>query len=470
MLWNVAAFSFLSAGLAKPTNPYQSNTAWDFTISHDKNGRSAGTNSIISNYKLRGKTVDPSVLGVDAVQQYAGYLDDNDKNKHLFYWFFESRSDPSNDPFILWLQGGPGCSGMSGLFFENGPAKITENLTIVRNPDSWNGKANVLYIDQPVNTGFSYGDAVNTTLAAGKDVHALLTLFFQQFPQYAKLDFHIAGESYAGHYIPTDAAEILSHADSGINLKSIMIGNGYVDPYHQVPEYPDMACGKGGLPAVFNSTTCEAMRRAVPKCQAMIKQCYDHHDVAQCIQTSQQCTAVGGPYELNPYDMRKQCVGDLTNMCYEGVDYVTRYLNQPAVRAALGVEVQSWTACSDSMDKAFHAAGDDIQPVHRHVEAILERRVPVLIYAGDVDYILNWLGQRAWTNALRWSGRGAFHRAATRNLTLGSSGGVSAYGTLKHARGLAFARIFKADHLVPMDQPKPILDLVNRWVSGEFQR
>lgn len=85
MLWNVAAFSFLSAGLAKPTNPYQSNTAWDFTISHDKNGRSAGTNSIISNYKLRGKTVDPSVLGVDAVQQYAGYLDDNDKNKHLFY-------------------------------------------------------------------------------------------------------------------------------------------------------------------------------------------------------------------------------------------------------------------------------------------------------------------------------------------------------------------------------------------------
>lgn len=190
---------------------------------------------------------------------------------------------------------------MSGLFFENGPAKISENLTVVRNPDSWNNKANVLYIDQPVNTGFSYGDAVNTTLAASKDVYALLSLFFQQFPQDAKLDFHIAGESYAGHYIPTDAAEILSHADSGINLKSIMIGNGYVDPYHQVTQYPNMACGSGGLAAIFNSTTCEAMRRAVPKCQEMIKQCYNHRNTTQCIQTSQDCTAVGGPYELNTY-------------------------------------------------------------------------------------------------------------------------------------------------------------------------
>ncbi|OAA72820.1 carboxypeptidase Y [Akanthomyces lecanii RCEF 1005] len=321
---------------------------------------------------------------------------------------------------------------MSGLFFENGPAKISENLTIVRNPDSWNKKTNVLYIDQPVNTGFSYGDAVNTTLAASKDIYPLLSLFFQQFPQYAKLDFHIAGES-------------------SINLNSIMIGNGYVDPYHQVPQYPNMACGKRGLPAIFNETTCETMRHA-------------------CIKTSQDCTAVGGPCERNPYDMRKQCVGDLTNMCYQGVEYVTQFLNKPEVMVALGGEVKSWTSCSESMDKAFHAAGNDNQPVYRHVEAVLEKGVPVLIYAGDVDYILNWLGQRAWPNALQWSGHEAFNWAQTRNLTIDSSNSTQAYGTLKHAKGLAFARIFKAGHLVPMDQPKPILDLVNRWVGCEFQK
>ncbi|KAM3509634.1 hypothetical protein MY11210_006234 [Beauveria gryllotalpidicola] len=208
-------------------------------------------------------------------------LNDDGKNKHLFYWFFESRNDPSNDHFILWLQGGPGCSGMSGLFFENGPAKITENLTVVRNPDSWNNKANVLHIDQPVSTGFSYGAAVNTTLAASKDIYALLSLFFQQF-----------------RGMPPSISTILSHANSGINLKSILIGNGYVDPYHQVPQYPDMACGRGGLPAIFNSSTCEAMRRAVPRCQAMTGQCYNHRgDTPQCVSASRACAAVGGPYE-----------------------------------------------------------------------------------------------------------------------------------------------------------------------------
>ncbi|OAA40513.1 carboxypeptidase Y [Beauveria brongniartii RCEF 3172] len=430
--------SLLSVSLG---NPHQSNTVWDLTITHSNTERAAESlKPTNSNYKLRGKTVDQSALGVDTVKQITSSLSG----------FFESRNDPSNDPFILWLQGGPGCSGISGLFFENGPAKITENLTVVRNPDSWNNKANVLYIDQPVNTGFSYGSAVNTTVAASKDIYALLSLFFQQFPQYAA---------------------ILSHADSGINLKSILIGNGYVDPYHQVPQYPDMACGRGGLPAIFNSSTCEAMRRAVPRCQAMTAQCYNHRgDTAQCVAASRACTAVGGPYERNPYDMRKQCVGDLTNMCYQGVDYVTSFLNGPEVRAALGVEVPRWTACSDSMDRAFHAAGDDIQPVHRHVRTVLERGVPVLIYAGDVDYILNWLGQRAWTDTLQWSGHGAFRRARTRDLIMGESNSTRVYGTLKHAKGLAFARIFKAGHLVPMDQPKPILDLVNRWIGGEFQK
>lgn len=359
---------------------------------------------------------------------------------------------------------------MSGLFFENGPAKITENLTVVHNPDSWNNKANVLYLDQPVNTGFSYGDIVNTTLAASKDVYALLQLFFHQFPQYAKNDFHIAGESYAGHYIPTDAAEILSHADGGINLKSIMIGNGYVDPYHQVTQYPNMACGKGGVPAIFNSSTCETMEKVIPKCQSMIKECYTQHDVTQCVATSQFCNNVGGPYRRNPYDIRKQCIGNLTNMCYEGINYVTEYLNQPQILRALGVEVGSWTSCSDSMDKAFHQVGDDIQPIYHHVKKILESHVPVLIYAGDVDYILNWLGQAAWTSALAWSGHRAFNRAATASLFFPSGDNMTDYGTIKHARGLAFARIFDAGHLVPMDQPKPILDLVERWVGGEFQK
>jgi cathepsin A (carboxypeptidase C) len=77
-----------------------------------------------------------------------------------------------------------------------------------------------------------------------------LTLFFQKFPQYAKQDFHIAGESYAGHYIPVFTAEILSHKNRNINLKSVLIGNGLTDGFTQYEHYRPMACGEGGYPAV----------------------------------------------------------------------------------------------------------------------------------------------------------------------------------------------------------------------------
>ncbi|MCQ6513304.1 S10 family peptidase, partial [Vibrio parahaemolyticus] len=79
-------------------------------------------------------------------------------------------------------------------------------IELVNNPESWNNNASVIFLDQPVNVGYSYsGGSVSNTVAAGKDIYALLTLFFHQFPEYAKQDFHIAGESYAGHYIPVFA-------------------------------------------------------------------------------------------------------------------------------------------------------------------------------------------------------------------------------------------------------------------------
>ena len=103
---------------------------------------------------------------------------------------------------------GPGCSSLTGLFMELGPSSINEAGTEpVRNDFSWNNNASIIFLDQPINVGYSYGDeSVSDTVAAGKDVYSLLVLLFKQFPEYKDLDFHIAGESYAGHYIPVFAS------------------------------------------------------------------------------------------------------------------------------------------------------------------------------------------------------------------------------------------------------------------------
>jgi carboxypeptidase C (cathepsin A) len=86
---------------------------------------------------------------------------------NTFFWFFESRVDPPNAPLAIWLNGGPGASSVAGALGENGPCIVGEDSnSTTLNPWSWNNKANMLYIDQPVQVGFSYDTLANGTFNA----------------------------------------------------------------------------------------------------------------------------------------------------------------------------------------------------------------------------------------------------------------------------------------------------------------
>lgn len=77
-----------------------------------------------------------------------------------FFWFFPSRSDPDKDPLVIWLTGGPGCSSELAIFMENGPMSIIDGEA-VKEDISWNNNANLLYVDQPIGTGYSHGSIFN---------------------------------------------------------------------------------------------------------------------------------------------------------------------------------------------------------------------------------------------------------------------------------------------------------------------
>lgn len=424
----------------------------------------------LEDFSMRVKKVDPSALGIDpGVKQYSGYLDDNENDKHLFYWFFESRNDPKNDPVVLWLNGGPGCSSMTGLFMELGPASIDKNIKIVHNDHSWNSNASVIFLDQPVNTGYSYsGNSVTSTIAAGKDVYALLTLFFKQFPEYAHQDFHISGESYAGHYIPVFTAEILAHKKRNINLKSILIGNGLTDGYTQYAEYRPMACGGGVWPAVLSESECQSMDNALPRCQSLIQNCYESESVWSCVPASIYCNnAMMGPYQktgLNVYDIRGKCE-DSANLCYSEMGWIASFLNKKEVMKAVGAEVETFESCNMDVNRGFLFAGDWMKPFHRLVPGILEQ-IPVMIYAGEADFICNYLGNHAWTEALEWPGKEAFNKVDQEKLKLSGHGKET--GTVKASGNFTFLTIHNAGHMVPYDQPEASLDFLNRWISGEW--
>eukprot|EP01126_Amoeba_proteus_P034145 TRINITY_DN3388_c0_g1_i13.p1 TRINITY_DN3388_c0_g1~~TRINITY_DN3388_c0_g1_i13.p1 ORF type:complete len:149 (+),score=31.11 TRINITY_DN3388_c0_g1_i13:72-518(+) len=135
------------------------------------------------------------LVGSSPVQR-SGYITVNpEKNGQLFYWLVESQSNPTVDPLVLWVSGGPGCSGELALFKENGPWTVNSSLILTDNIYSWNKIATVIWIDQPVGTGYSYADSdyVVEEKQVALDMHVFLQSFFALYPQYQRLEFFISG-------------------------------------------------------------------------------------------------------------------------------------------------------------------------------------------------------------------------------------------------------------------------------------
>lgn len=207
------------------------------------------------------------------IPNYAGYFTVNkEHNSNAFFWFFPAKSDTDNAPVVLWLQGiqqkyvwcsfqietyfiwipntavkgGPGASSLFGLFTENGPYSILQKRTkteqkLIPRKYSWHLNHNLIYIDNPVGTGFSFTDwYAKNERDVGEDLLCALQQFFLMFPELQKNEFFVAGESYAGKYVPAIGYAIYEDnkrehdpQKPKINLKGLAIGNGLSDPIHQ---------------------------------------------------------------------------------------------------------------------------------------------------------------------------------------------------------------------------------------------
>ncbi|PRW44859.1 Serine carboxypeptidase 24 isoform B [Chlorella sorokiniana] len=186
----------------------------------------------------------PSLPGAppSKLRIFAGYVTvDEDAGRALFYTFVESTRSPKDDPLVLWLNGGPGCSSLGGGFLaELGPFYPTPGgEQLILNKWAWNRVANMLFLESPAFVGFSYSnssrDARVGDARTARDARQFLLRWFDRFPQYRDHNFHISGESYAGHYIPQLASAIVrgnkqDGKEQPINLKGFLVGNAWSDP------------------------------------------------------------------------------------------------------------------------------------------------------------------------------------------------------------------------------------------------
>ncbi|KAI0320056.1 serine carboxypeptidase [Amylostereum chailletii] len=440
-----------------------------------------------SDYHLR--VTEPEICDA-SVQQYSGYLDITD-GKHLFYWFFESRGDPANDPLVLWLNGGPGCSSSTGLLMELGPCRIAdEGKNTTLNQHSWNEHANIIFLDQPINVGYSYSDdgsTVNTSPVAGEDVYAFLELFLARYPKYADQPFHLAAESYGGTYAPNIASVIykknkelvlapIPHVQK-INLASVILANGLTDPYVQMASVPDYACD-GPYPVYDdpNGPQCQALRTKVPTCQRLIKSCYDFNSKLACVPAGLYCNSqLFGPLQQtgkNLYDVRRSCDRQKDGaLCYRELTWIETYLNDPKVKATLGVDVsREFASCNLDINQAFLFQGDGSHNSALLLPDLINDGIRLLVYAGNADAMCNYLGNERWVEQLEHK----FHEefAASKPLqwvTLDSgrvagevrSAGAGGFG----AGNVSFVTVFEAGHMVPFDQGEAALDMITRWIQ-----
>ncbi|KAK9141131.1 hypothetical protein Scep_010812 [Stephania cephalantha] len=187
----------------------------------------------------------PGFNGTFPSKHYSGYVTiDESHGKNLFYYFVVSERNASEDPVVLWLNGGPGCSSFDGFIYEHGPFHFETNKgggglpTLYLNPHSWSKVSSIIYLDSPAGVGLSYSeneeDYHTGDQKTASDTHAFLLKWFEQYQEFQSNPFYIAGESYAGVYVPTLASEVVKGIDSGakptINLKGYMVGNGVTDP------------------------------------------------------------------------------------------------------------------------------------------------------------------------------------------------------------------------------------------------
>ena len=113
---------------------------------------------------------------------------------------------------------------------------------------------------------------------------------------------------------------------------------------------------------------------------------------------------------------------------------------------------------------AFELSGDWMQNYQQMIPDQLNDGIRVLIYAGDQDYICNWLGNQAWTQALPWPHRAEFNSTAPVPWVVD---GKKA-GTLQSSHGFSFLRVFDAGHMVPRDQPANALAMLNAFIDGKI--
>lgn len=440
------------------------------------------------------------------LKSWSGYITVDETNgANLFYWMFENSAGNTQPPLLIWLNGGPGSSSMYGLFSENGPFYVSEDGSelVLRNT-SWSQQYDVVFIDNPVGTGFSYTQNANGFVTdeeeVGADLLQFLYTFYELYPERQSQPLYICGESYAGKYVPAFSYAIHTanqehkkyaaahpsrmhharkhHKDAKhsprspaphnlpnaiqIPLTGISIGDGMIDPLTQVPGYGQLLFGL--------SLIDMAQRDYMVGVENSIVQMIQNEQWLEAFETFDPLM-MGDFYPYGSYFNNATGLTDYYN--FDSPTYPNNpfesYLNRADVKAALNVD-PSFVYSSGNSTVEQYLKQDWMKSVAPWLVVLLEN-YPVMIYNGQNDVILAAPGCEAFLRQLQWNGSASW-LVADRLIWKVNSADSDPAGYVRHqgdAVGLTYVIVREAGHLVPQDQPERAYDMITRFVSGVME-
>ncbi|KAK7323430.1 hypothetical protein VNO77_26902 [Canavalia gladiata] len=398
--------------------------------------------------------------------QYGGYVSvDKLAGRAFYYYFVEAQHSKQTLPLLLWLNGGPGCSSLAyGAMQELGPFRVnSDGKSLNINRYSWNNAANVLFLESPTGVGFSYSNKssdydTNGDRKTARDNYVFLVNWLERFPEYKNRDFYIAGESYAGHYVPQLAHNILYHNKKAnntmINLKGIMIGNAVINDETDTRGQYDFLASH----AIISDQTAHDINQycdfasinQTRKCFAALNKVDD--DTSFIDVYNIYATLCNNP-NLTTLPKKTSIVLD---PCSD--NYVQAYLNRRDVQNALHANVTKlkyeWEPCSNTITNWEDSPSTIIPLLHE----FLNNGIRVWIFSGDIDGRVPVTSTKYSINKMKLPIKTVWHPW----FIYGEVGGY----TQVYEGGLTFATVREAGHQVPSYQPARAFSLVKHFIDG----
>ncbi|XP_010452962.1 PREDICTED: serine carboxypeptidase-like 19 [Camelina sativa] len=412
----------------------------------------------------------------------------------LFYYFVKSERNPKNDPFMIWLTGGPGCSSICGLLFANGPLAFKGDEYNGTVPPleltsfSWTKVANILYLESPAGSGYSYARTRRAFESSDtkqiNQIDQFRRSWFVDHQEFISSPFYVGGDSFSGFIVPGVVQQISLGNEKGltplINIQGYVLGNPLTDRNLESNYRVSFAHGMGLISdELFESLerSCEGKFFNVDPSNARCSnnlQTYDHcmseiyaeHILLRNCEVDYVIPETLQTISNIRTDRRRVLKefsrNDSSSLpppsCFTYKYFLSAFwANDENVRKALGVkkEVGKWNRCNiQNIPYTFQIF--NAFPYHVNISRIGFRS---LIYSGDHDSMVPFSSTQAWIRALNYSIVDDWRP------WMMSSNQVAGY-TRTYANKMTFATIKGGGHTAEYN-PDQSAVMFRRWIDGE---